>query len=829
MKRVVDIVVAAAGIIMLSPLLAVVALAVLLMDGVPVLYQQERIGLGFRPFRLHKFRTMKVGADTIGPRVTAHNDPRVTRLGRFLRHTKLDELPQLYNVLRGDMSLVGPRPEVGRYVQMFHDDYRDILHVRPGVTDLASMAFRHESELLHGNGNTEEIYVRSVLPEKIRLAKASIARGSYWHDLGLVLETLVLLFYPADLIERVFQLAARRRNAIAMVVQCGLAAIALVVALLVRFDGTPPANVARLVLETLPLLLLVRAAWLLAFGLHRDVWQYVGLPDLRRLVTAVLLGTISFGALVSMFPGTRGYPGSILVLDAMLYVAGLAALRIARRTHHELRGRTVRARRVLVVGVDDSADRVVRSLTGPASRVEGLVGADPAKTGLRIHDAQIIGTFEHLTEILHAREPDEILVVASAIPAELRKDVIHRCRAAGRPVRVLRDDKDLVGGNGHATSLDLPEADDFLFRDPIPIDLNATNGHFTGRRILVTGAGGTIGSEISDQIARCAPSRLVLFEKHEESLFHIERELRAAYEGLRIDAVIGDICDAERVNQVFGGARPEIVFHAAAYKHVPMMEKNPYEAIKTNVRGTATVAEAARRHGVESFVLISTDKAVEPVSVMGATKRLAELTIMETAAHSQTRFHIVRFGNVLDSSGSVIPIFRSQIERRLPITVTHPGVTRWFMTVPEAVHLILQAVTIGKGGEVFVLDMGKPVRILDLAHSLIRQYGLEPDRDIPIVITGLRPGERLFEKLFNDHETICKTVHPRILIATDRNGLGNGLGNGLANGKGNGEPDTQVQGHRVGERQRLMEMIESARSLADAGVAMPAAPRLSAR
>jgi FlaA1/EpsC-like NDP-sugar epimerase len=313
------------------------------------------------------------------------------------------------------------------------------------------------------------------------------------------------------------------------------------------------------------------------------------------------------------------------------------------------------------------------------------------------------------------------------------------------------------------------------------------------------------------QVAACHPSRLVLLEKHEESLFHIEGRLRGAFPSVRVEAMIGDIRDEERVDEIFGATQPEVVFHAAAYKHVPMMERNPREALKTNVRGTEILAEAAGRHGVQTFAFISTDKAVEPVCVMGATKRLAELTLRQIAPRSQTRFITVRFGNVLGSSGSVIPTFRDQIARRVPVTVTHPDVTRWFMTVPEAVHLILESVTIGGGGEVFVLDMGKPVRVLDLARSLIRQHGLEPDRDIPIVYTGLRPGERLFEKLFNDHETICKTEHPRILMAVERHERLNGHAGAI----------------RDEERLRLLRMIESAELGTKESAEEPAAPTAS--
>jgi FlaA1/EpsC-like NDP-sugar epimerase/lipopolysaccharide/colanic/teichoic acid biosynthesis glycosyltransferase len=825
MKRFVDVLVSAIGLAVLSPLLLLVAVAVRLGNGKPVFYRQKRVGREFEPFWLYKFRTMQLNAETSGPGVTVSNDPRVTRLGRFLRYTKLDELPQLYNVLKGDMSLVGPRPELGRYVRLFRDAYRDILQVRPGVTDLASIAYRHESTLLTGDDDPEATYVRSILPDKIRLAKMSIKHGSVWHDLGVVLETLIVLLYPAQLVERIFQRASRNRAIVAMFIQVGIAAAAVFAALEIRFDFAPPAAEARLVLGALPLLLILRAAWFLAFRLHRDIWQYVGLPDLRRLVISVMFGTVTFGLLLYWPLGLGSFPRSILLLDALLCVVGLTGIRIMRRSHHELRSRTAQALRVLIVGVDDSTDRVVRGLASLGRRVVGIVGTVPGTTGLRINDVPIIGSLDQLAELLRAHSPDEILVVGSALPQDQRKEVIHRCRVSGKPVKVISDLGHLIDGNGHTPQADLPDADDLLFRDPVQIDLAAVTDRFRGRRVLVTGAGGSIGSEISMQIAACHPSRLVLLEKHEESLFHIERRLRRAYDSLAIEPMIADIRDAERVNEIFAATQPEIVFHAAAYKHVPMMERNPSEALKTNVAGTRIVAEAAGRHGVETFASISTDKAVEPLSVMGATKRLAELTIQEIAAESRTRFLIVRFGNVLDSSGSVIPTFRDQIERRAPITVTHPDITRWFMTVPEAVHLILESVTIGDGGEVFVLDMGKPVRILDLARSLIRQYGLEPERDIPIVYTGLRPGERLFEKLFNDHETVCKTAHPRILMAVERHELGNsngigrgtseanghanGNGNGNGNGAGNGRLRTHAHARRTEEKLRLLQMIKA--------------------
>jgi FlaA1/EpsC-like NDP-sugar epimerase len=426
---------------------------------------------------------------------------------------------------------------------------------------------------------------------------------------------------------------------------------------------------------------------------------------------------------------------------------------------------------VLLVGDEDPMARLARELverSGADCEVIGMVNGDARRKGVRIHGVPVLGTKSDLDEILRRTEPDEVLVAMPDASEAARADLLRRCRAAGRSARLAPDfgrllfqpESPKLGGDYS------PE--DLLFREAIRTDSEFARAVVGQRCVLVTGAGGSIGSEIVRQVAAHGPSRLVLFERHEFALYEIERELRRRYPELAIEPVIGDVADAARVDEVIGAYRPHAVFHAAAYKHVPMMERNPGEALRTNVVGTRTVAEAAVRYGTEVFVLISTDKAVEPVCMMGISKRLAELTLQVMKQGSRTKLLTVRFGNVLDSSGSVLPLFREQIERGGPVTVTHPEVTRLFMTVPEAVQLILHAASMGRGGEVFVLDMGKPIRIVDMARALIRLYGLTPGKDIEISFTGLRPGERLFEKLLNDHETVWKSGHPKILRAVSQ-------------------------------------------------------------
>jgi FlaA1/EpsC-like NDP-sugar epimerase len=558
-----------------------------------------------------------------------------------------------------------------------------------------------------------------------------------------------------------------------MALQGVLAIVANVAAFWLRFEGPPPADAREAAARALPFLVLARSVWFLVFRLDRDLWQYVGTRELARILGAVALGSATLGLLVSVQGLFPGYPRSVVLIDGLLCLAALIGVRVLRRLHREIRNGAAATRRVLLVGTGDSTERVLRELLGPSRQdvqVVGLVAEDRANVGLSIHCVPILGSADDLEDIVRAQAPDEVVVVASDVSALMLEETIRRCRGARGPVRVIPDHDGIPSKPEHFPRVEDPEADELLFRDPVDVDWDHVHERYRGRRVLVTGGGGSIGSEISRQLAACEPERLVIFEKHEESLYHIERELRARYPDLVIDPVLGDIRDVGRVEETFADTLPEIIFHTAAYKHVPMLEKNPIEALKTNTMGTRILAEAAGRAGVERFVLISTDKAVEPVSALGASKRMAELMVLSLAGKNRTRYMTVRFGNVLESSGSVVPLFREQISRGGPLTVTHPDATRWFMTVPEAVKLILEAATIGHGGEVFVLDMGKPIRIVDLAHALIRRYGYRPERDIPVVFTGLRPGERLFEKLFHDHETIWKTSHPRILMAADKNG-----------------------------------------------------------
>ena len=768
MKRLLDIVASAIGLILLWPVFLVAAVLIKAEDGGPVLFRQERVGRLGRTFRILKFRTMTVDAPSRGPAITAQNDKRITRVGAFLRRTKIDELPQLWNVLCGEMSLVGARPEVPRYVAMFRAEYSEILRLRPGITDPASIRFRQESEILEGSTDPETTYIQRILPEKLRLARDYARHASTAYDLQLVLATLISLIYPARALERVVDWLMPWRMALGIVVQVAAVVGAFGLATLLRFDGRVPAQDMQMFLRVLPLVVLARVVWLHAFKLFHGVWRYSGVHDLRNIVGAVTFGTLTWWAGGYYLLGASSFSRGVVAIDWLLAIVVLAGIRIARRFHREMRPGVVPSRRILLVGEEDLMARVAHDLLSRPARdcdVVGMLNGDARRKGVLIHGVPILGTRQDLVEIVRETDPDEILLAMPASAEALKHSLLQQCRTLGKTARsapdvgeiLLRQEAPTLDGNYNPA--------DLLFRETITTDGVAARSLVAGRCVLITGAGGSIGSEICRQVAACEPSRLVLFERHEFALYEIERELRRKFPALVLEPVIGDVADAQRVDSVFGAFKPSAVFHAAAYKHVPMMERNPVEAMRTNVEGTRTVAEAAIMHDADVFLLISTDKAVEPVCMMGISKRLAELTLQLLKEGSRTRILTVRFGNVLESSGSVVPLFREQIERGGPVTVTHADVTRLFMTVPEAVRLVLHAASMGRGGEVFVLDMGRPIRIVDLAAALIRMYGLTPGKDIEIAITGLRPGERLFEKLLNDHETVWKSAHPKILRA----------------------------------------------------------------
>lgn len=545
-----------------------------------------------------------------------------------------------------------------------------------------------------------------------------------------------------------------------------------------RFNLALPPEYGDDALATLLWVVPLQAVVFWRFGLYRGIWRFASLPDLKRIVLAVGLAAVMVPVVLILFRVDAVVPRSVLLLDPLLLLTVMGGSRLAYRAWKEHRLASVLrpgSKPVLVAGAGSAADFLLRELArNPAGfHVVGLLDDSRDKQGRRVQGVPVLGPLDGVVDWAQKKGVDDVVLALPSAAHAVRKRVAERCAEAGLNVLTIPSLEDLVGGRVTVASLRRVELDDLLGRDPVQLDDSGLHRLLTGRVVMVTGAGGSIGAELCRQVARYAPSRLVLFEQSELALYAMEQELPQRFAGLAIAPLIGDVKDAARVNRVMVEQRPAVVFHAAAYKHVPLMENgNAWEAVKNNVLGTRVVAAAAQAHGVEKFVMISTDKAVNPTNVMGATKRLAEMVCQSLQRHEAgqpagTRFVSVRFGNVLGSSGSVIPKFRRQIEAGGPVTVTHPEITRYFMSIPEATQLVLQAGLMGEGGEIFVLDMGEPVKIAELARLMIRLSGAD-EESIRIEYTGLRPGEKLYEELLADDESSLPTPHPKLRVAKAR-------------------------------------------------------------
>ena len=540
-----------------------------------------------------------------------------------------------------------------------------------------------------------------------------------------------------------------------------------------RFNLAVPPEFQAAALSTLLWVVPLQAGVFWLFGLYRGIWRFASLPDLKRIVLAVAMAALLIPVVLILFRVNTVVPRSVLILDPLLLIIVMGGSRLAYRAWKEHRLASVLrpgSKPVLVGGAGTAADFLLRELArNPAGfHVVGLLDDSREKQGRLVQGIPVLGALDDVTAWANKMEVDDVVLALPSAAHEVRKHITQVCTEAGLKVLTVPALEDLVAGRVSVSNLRNIELDDLLGRDPVQLDNSGLHLLLTGQVVMVTGAGGSIGSELCRQIARFAPAKLVLYEQSELALYAMEQELPEVYPMLHIEPVIGDVKNAVWVNQVMAKHRPAVVFHAAAYKHVPLMENgNAWEAVRNNILGTQIVAAAAQMHGVDKFVMISTDKAVNPTNVMGATKRLAEMTCQAMQRPTGTRFVSVRFGNVLGSSGSVIPKFQKQIEAGGPVTVTHPDITRFFMSIPEAAQLVLQAGLMGEGGEIFVLDMGEPVKIAELAKLMIRLSEADED-NIQIKYTGLRPGEKLYEELLADDESTLPTPHPKLRVAKAR-------------------------------------------------------------
>jgi FlaA1/EpsC-like NDP-sugar epimerase len=546
------------------------------------------------------------------------------------------------------------------------------------------------------------------------------------------------------------------------------AAGAWVLAYWLRFNMDITPYYTEVMLQSLFWIVPLQAIVFWGFGLYRGIWRYASLQDLKRLIQAIAVGALVAPLLILVGVLPTAVPRTVMLLDPLLLLLVMSGSRLAYRVYkeHDVYGPLrYQGKPVLVLGAGDTALTLLRELErSPAWRVVGFLDDDPRKRGLLLNGVKVMGRIDELTQIVQRIGVRHAVIAMPDASHEARRRAVEACSDAQVKALTVPSYDDLVSGRVTVSALREVELDDLLGRDPVVLDDAGLHELLAGRVVMVSGAGGSIGSELCRQIARFEPRLLVMFELGEFALYTINEELGERYPALPKVCSIGDVKDEARAKEVIAKYRPSVVFHAAAYKHVPLMEEeNAWLALQNNVYGTYVLAKAAAEAGVERFVMISTDKAVNPVNVMGASKRLAEQVCQALQLRTPMRLMAVRFGNVLGSTGSVIPKFREQLARGGPITVTHPDIIRYFMSIPEATQLVLQAGLMGHGGEVFLLDMGEPVKIVDLARDMIRLSGVSED-EVKITFTGLRPGEKLFEELTSDREHSVETAHPKVRI-----------------------------------------------------------------
>lgn len=536
-------------------------------------------------------------------------------------------------------------------------------------------------------------------------------------------------------------------------------------AFFIRFEGKVGSSYRDLILSCLPLLLTIRIATFYLFGLYNRMWRYASISELLAITGAVTVSTVLI--FVATLALKEPFPRSIYIISWFLNIIFIGASRMCIRVSAHFRSVVnEKQSRVLILGAGDTGYLLAREINMSQSQKElvGFIDDDENKRDQRLLGVKVLGNRRELSNIVDKYQIDEIIIAIPSLNDKQLREMIGDCHKTGCLVKVVPLLREL-NGRPSLEKLRQVNLEDLLGREPVHLDSTLLAGYLRGKRVLVTGAGGSIGSELCRQIAKYHPETMVLLGKGENSIYEIEQELHNKFPELKLESVIADVRKRKRIRSIFARHRPQVVFHAAAHKHVPLMESQPEEAVENNIFGTKTVAEAARYFEVETFVMISTDKAINPTSVMGTTKRVAEQIVQGMNQISRTKFVVVRFGNVLGSRGSVVPLFQKQIAAGGPVTITDPEMKRYFMTIPEAVQLVLQAGSMARGGEVFVLDMGEPVKIYDMACTLIELAGLRPHKDIKIEFTGLRPGEKLFEELLTSEEGTTATTHEKIFRA----------------------------------------------------------------
>lgn len=772
-KRALDLVAALAALVVALPLMIAVAIAVKLDSQGPIFYRDRRVGRGGRVFLVYKFRSMKT-RDEPGSPITGGEDTRVTRVGRLLRLLRLDEVPQLLNVLFGQMSLVGPRPEAPAIVDRYTAEQREILSVRPGLTGPTQLMWLDEAGMFPPGVDPEQYYITHILPQKVQSDLRYVRTRTLRGDLRYLVQTPFVLAHLAFARARV----GRTLKVLRLAADVLLVVAATYAAFLVRFDGSiPPQEQAWLRVGAQ----IAISSYGLAFFVlrtYRSLWRYAGVEDFWHIVRASLLGAAIMSGV--MYGLRAPYPRTILVLTPVLALLFMAGARLVWRTAVTVLGRRwwlPERRRVVIVGAGLTGESIAREIRARPSlgyEVVGFADDDARLRDATLHSVPVLGGTRELGELTRRYQLDEAIIAIPRIRLPELRRITQACTDAGLEFKTLPSVAQLLVGEGQLRYLRKVEPGELLGRAPLNVKPERLAAFLRDKRVMVTGAGGSIGSELCRQIAGLGAEALLMVERAENALFEISGELHARGARTHLTAALADVKHVPRMAELFETFKPDLVFHAAAYKHVPILETHPTEAILNNVVGTARLARLAAAYGTQRFVFISTDKAVKPHSLMGATKRIGELYLMalNTRGRSRgeachTQFRVVRFGNVLGSNGSALPLFQRQVESGAPITITDPQVSRFFMTIQEAVALVLESVQLDSSSDILVLDMGEPVKITKLADDLVAALGLAPSA-VAREIVGLRPGEKLHESLWEDVDEVRRSAHPRVVAVRHR-------------------------------------------------------------
>jgi len=584
-----------------------------------------------------------------------------------------------------------------------------------------------------------------------------------------------MAFRRLKIFEKILQRTSKTRIVFFIVSDIIFISFSVWLAFLLRFEGNIPEQYFAGIIPGMIILALIFCLPIFYFfKLYSFSWAYVSTQELVSLFKATALSFLLSGATLLIFRDFiwfSGFPRSTLFISYFLIFLFCGGVRFSKRIYLQSfqKGLKEEKARTLIVGAGDAGEQILRSIqaSGNSSYLPvGFVDDSPAKRGVIIHNLKVLGKISEIPKIAKEHQIEEMIIALPSAGSKAIRGAVEMGRKAGlKKVKIIPSITELINGEVSIGKIKEVEIEDLLGREPVSLDTRAIENFIQNKVVLITGAAGSIGSELCRQVAKFRPSQLLLLDQDETGIFNISEELKNRFPRLKISPLVADIQDEEKINQIFNNYHPNVIFHAAAYKHVPLMELHPDEAMKNNILGTKIVAESAIKYGVEKFIFVSTDKAVNPTSVMGATKRVGEMICQNLNQKNSTKFISVRFGNVLDSRGSVIPIFREQIKKGGPVEVTHPEMKRYFMMTSEACLLVMEAGAMGRGGEVFVLDMGEPVKILDLAKEMIRLSGFEPDKDIPVVFTGIRPGEKLFEEILTAEEGTIATQNQKIFMA----------------------------------------------------------------